>query len=172
MRSYCTRWALNPMWLVSLKEEETQTDTRKGGHVKTRAEIRVRLLQTKVHQGLMGGSVGKASVYNAGDLALSPGLGRSPGEGNGNPLQYCCLENPMDRGAWYTTVYWVAKSWTRLSDFTSLHQKVGGSRRKSERAWLCWHLGFGLDWLQNCEREIFVVVSHPVCGTSLLLLSC
>ena len=43
---------------------------------------------------------GKASVYNAGDLGLIPGLGRSPREGNGNPLQYSCLENPMDRGAW------------------------------------------------------------------------
>ena len=47
-----------------------------------------------------GGLDGKASVYNAGDLGSSPGLGRYPGEGNGNPLQYYCLENPMDRGAW------------------------------------------------------------------------
>ena len=47
-----------------------------------------------------GGSDGKASVYNAGDLGLSPGLGTSPGEGNGNLLQYYSLENPMDRGAW------------------------------------------------------------------------
>ena len=47
-----------------------------------------------------GGSDGKASVYNAGDLGSSPGLGRSPAEGNGNPLQNYCLENPMDRGAW------------------------------------------------------------------------
>ena len=47
-----------------------------------------------------GGSDGKASVYNAGDLALIPGLGRSPEEGNGKPLQYSCLENPMDGGAW------------------------------------------------------------------------
>ena len=47
-----------------------------------------------------GGSDGKASVYNAGDPALIPGSGRSLGEGNGNPLQYYCLENPMDRGAW------------------------------------------------------------------------
>ena len=47
-----------------------------------------------------GGSDGKASVYNAGDPGSSPGLGRSPGEGNGNPLQYYCLENPRDRGAW------------------------------------------------------------------------
>ena len=47
-----------------------------------------------------GGSDGKASVYNAEDLGSIPGLGRSPGEGNGNPLQYYCLENPVDRGAW------------------------------------------------------------------------
>ena len=47
-----------------------------------------------------GGSDGKASAYNAGGLGFIPGLGRSPGEGNGNPLQYPCLENLMDRGAW------------------------------------------------------------------------
>ena len=51
-------------------------------------------------------------------------MGRSPGEGNGNPLQYHCLENPMDGGAWKATAHGVAKSWTRLSDFTSLlHDK-------------------------------------------------
>ena len=50
--------------------------------------------------GFPGGSDGKASVYNARDPGLIPGSGRSPGEGNGNPLQYYCLENPMDRGAW------------------------------------------------------------------------
>ena len=47
-----------------------------------------------------GGLDGKASAYNVGDPGSSPGLGRSPGEGNGNPLQYYCQENPMDRGAW------------------------------------------------------------------------
>ena len=47
-----------------------------------------------------GGSDGKVAVYNVGDPGSIPGLGRSPGEGNGNPLQYYCLENPMDRGAW------------------------------------------------------------------------
>ena len=67
-----------------------------------------------------GGSDGKASVYNAGDPGSSPGLGRSPGEGNGNPFQYYCLENPTDRGAWQAPVYGVAESRTRLSDFTSL----------------------------------------------------
>ena len=53
---------------------------------------------------------------NAGDGDLIPGLGRSPGGGNGDPLQYSCLGNPMNRGAWWVTVHWVAKSWTRLSD--------------------------------------------------------
>ena len=55
-----------------------------------------------LHFGILfpGGSDGKASAYNAGNLGLIPGLGRSPGEGNGNPLQYSCLENPMDGGAW------------------------------------------------------------------------
>ena len=67
-----------------------------------------------------GGSDGKASAYNAGDLGSIPGLGRSPGEGNGNPLQYSCLENSMDRGAWWAIVHGVAKSRTRLSDFTFL----------------------------------------------------
>ena len=51
-----------------------------------------------------GGSDGKESACNAGDLGLIPGLGRCPGEGNGYPLQYSCLENPMDRGAWWATV--------------------------------------------------------------------
>ena len=64
-----------------------------------------------------GGSDDKASVYDEGDPGSIPGLGRSLGEGNGNPLQYYCLENPMDRGAWQATVHGVAKSQTRLSDF-------------------------------------------------------
>ena len=55
---------------------------------------------------------GKASAYNVEDLGSIPGLGRSPGEGNGNPLQYSCLENPMDRGARWATVHEVAKSRT------------------------------------------------------------
>ena len=65
-----------------------------------------------------GGSDGKASVYNEGDPGSIPGLGRSPGEGNGNSLQDYCPENPMDRGAWWAIVHGVAKSRTRLSDFT------------------------------------------------------
>ena len=61
-------------------------------------------------------SVGKESACSAGDLGSIPGLGRSPGEGNGNALQYPCLENLMDRGAWWAAVHGVAKSWARLSD--------------------------------------------------------
>ena len=60
----------------------------------------------------------KASARNAGDLGLIPGSGRSPGEGNGKPLQYSCLENPMDGGAWWATVHGVAKGRTQLSNFT------------------------------------------------------
>ena len=67
--------------------------------------------------GFPGGSEDKTSACNAGDPGSIPGLGRSPGEGNGNPLQYSYLENPVDRGAWRATVYGVTKSWTRLSDF-------------------------------------------------------
>ena len=55
------------------------------------------------------GSVGKESACNARDLGLIPGLGRFPGGGNGNPLQYSCLENPMDRRAWQATVHGVAE---------------------------------------------------------------
>ena len=68
--------------------------------------------------GFPGGSEVKVPVCNAGDLGLIPGSGRFPGEGNGNPLQYSCLENPMDRGAWWATVHGVTKCRTRLSDFT------------------------------------------------------
>ena len=58
---------------------------------------------------LPGGSDGKESACSAGDLSLSPGLGRSPGEGHGNPLQYSCLENPTDRETWQAAVPGVAE---------------------------------------------------------------
>ena len=59
--------------------------------------------------GFPGGSEVKASACDAGDLGSIPGSGRSPGEGNGNPLQYSCPGNPMDRGAWWATVHGVIK---------------------------------------------------------------
>ena len=66
--------------------------------------------------GFPGGADDKKSAYNIGDPGLIPGSGRSPGEGNGNPLQYTCLENPMDSRAWLATVHGVAKNRTLLSD--------------------------------------------------------
>ena len=62
--------------------------------------------------GFPGGSEVKASAYNAGDLGLIPGSGRSPGEGNGNPPQYSSLENPMGGGTWWATVHGVVESQT------------------------------------------------------------
>ena len=66
--------------------------------------------------GFFGGSDGKEPACNAGDLGLIPGLGRSSGEGNGNSLQYSCLEKSMDRGDWWATIHGVTKSRTGLSD--------------------------------------------------------
>ena len=66
--------------------------------------------------GFPDGSLVKNPLANAGDTSLIPGLGRSPGAGNGNPLQCSCLENPMDRGAWWATVHRVKKSQIQLSN--------------------------------------------------------
>ena len=71
----------------------------------------------KIYFNFPGGSGGKESACNnAGDLGSIPGSGRSPGEGNGNSLQYSCLESSKNRGAWYAIVRAVAKSQTRLSN--------------------------------------------------------
>ena len=66
--------------------------------------------------GFPGGSVVKNLPANAEEVGLSPGSGRSPGGGNGNPLQYSCLDNPMDRGAWWATVHGAPESQIRLHD--------------------------------------------------------
>ena len=67
--------------------------------------------------GFPGGSEAKSLPANAGDVgSVNPGGRKIPGEGNGSPLQYSCLENSMDRGAWQPTVYGAAKSWTQLSN--------------------------------------------------------
>ena len=66
-------------------------------------------------QDFPNGSMVKSPPANAGDADSIPGSGRSPGGGNGKPLQNCCLENPMDREAWQATVYGAAKSWIQLS---------------------------------------------------------
>ena len=74
--------------------------------------------------GFHGGSVVKNPPANAGDKGSIPGLGGSPGERNGNPLQYSCLGSPMDRGAWRATVHESRKSWTQLSDLTATGSNV------------------------------------------------
>ena len=92
----------------------------------------------RLTKGFPCGSASKESTCNAGDLGSIPGLGRSPGNGNGNPLQYSCLENPRDREAWQSTVHGVAKSRTRPSNFTSLKvtQLVRGRARAKTRDYL------------------------------------
>ena len=93
-----------------------------------------------------GDSEVKASACSVGDPGSIPGSGRSPGEGNGNPLQYSCLENPMDGGAWQATVYGVAKSRTRLSNFTHSLNIVSKKGNQVD-FWLLFFLcGGGLVW--------------------------
>ena len=77
---------------------------------RVRQELVTKLLSQ--FKGFPGGSDSKESTYNVGDPGSIPGLGRSPGEGNGNSLQYSCLENSMDKAVWQAIVHEVAKSWT------------------------------------------------------------
>ena len=117
------------------------------------------------------GSKVKAFACNVGDLSLIPGSGRSPGEGNGNPLQYCCLENPMDGGAWWATVHRVAKSRTRLSTLACTHMHSGFSPNLfydfpivSKHYWNLVKIIRGLGF-----RESFSVVHLGWSKTSILL---
>ena len=91
------------------------------------------------HVGFPSGTLVKNPLANAGDSGSILGSGRSPGEGNGNPLQYSCLKSPMDSGAWWATIHGVAKSWTqleRLSTLNALHKKFSqsSSSKTSETA--------------------------------------
>ena len=80
-------------------------------------KIKIVIIRHPIYSlGFPGGSDDKESACNMGDLGLIPRSGRSPGEGNGNPLRYSCLENPVDREARWATVHEFAKSWTWLSD--------------------------------------------------------
>ena len=140
--------------------------------------------------GFPGGSDGKASACNVGDPGSIPGLGRSPGEGNGNPLQYSCLENPTDGGAWWATVHGVAASDTteRLHSlhFPSLlmgfslifsfmfHVPTGMKSGEASTHWNIWtcvcsnphdhHLDTGL-----CPRKFLWVRSPPLESASFAL---
>ena len=91
---------------------------RKGKHALEKAITKSSIIN-KMNSEPMGfthSSVCKEWACNAGELSSIPGLGRSPGEGNGYPLQYSCLENSKDRRAWWAAVHAMAKSWTRLSN--------------------------------------------------------
>ena len=97
--------------------QKLSCSTMISGH-KQETEIGYNTTNLYVNLRFPGGSEVKASACNAGHLGSIPGSGRSPREGNGNPLQYSCLGNPMNAGAWWPTVHGVTKSRTQLSDFT------------------------------------------------------
>ena len=94
----------------------TATKKEEIGRKRSKEKEKMTVIDEDIGEGQPCSSDGKESVCNAGDPGSMPWSGRSSGEGNGNPLQYSCLENPMDRGAWRATVHGVAKSRTRLSD--------------------------------------------------------
>ena len=123
--------------------------------------------------GFTCGSDGKESACNAWGLSFIPGLGRSSKEGNGYPLQHSCLENSMDRGAWRATVYGVAKSQTRLSDFhfhfTSLHD---GKEHQEENIHHCGVLGQRGLWIpERCELWVWSLQAVERSDFSPVLLS-
>ena len=93
-----------------------------GTHISRFSVLYAQLLSFSRFPGLPWWFSGKASICNAGDSGSIPGSERSPREGHGHPLQYSCLGNPMDRGAWRVTVHGVAKRWTRPSDWAHMQQ--------------------------------------------------
>ena len=116
-------------------------------------------------RGFPGGSDSKVSAYNAGDLGLIPGPGRSPGEGNGNPLRYSCLENPMGGGAWWATVHGVTKNRTRPSDFTSLSYRQMSNIGISELR-QCWDNLMLKQTAFNITNTLLVTYTSTLCIVS------
>ena len=105
--------------------------------------------------GFPGGSVGKESACNAGDLGSILGLRRFPGEGHGNALQYSCLENPMDRGVGQVTVHRIAKSWTWLCDFhffTRINANTGFCGSTNSTLFCLWVLNM-VNKIQKYSKE-------------------
>ena len=107
-------------------------------HSVLREVQRVKLTKNslRARKGFLGGSAVKNPPAHAGNMGSVPGLGKSPGEGNGYPLQYSCLEISWTRGAWWATVTAVANSWTRLSDQTATTlTRKHTPRGMVQRAW-------------------------------------
>ena len=102
-----------------------------------------------------GGSDGKASVYYAGNPGSILGSERSTGERNGNALQYSCLENTMDRGAWWATIHGVTKSRTRLSDSTT-------TTELSYTLKILLHLGRARDLIRKLSTEKLMLLNYGV----------
>ena len=104
-----------------------------------------------------GGSVVKNPPANARDASSIPGSGRSPGEGNGNPLQYSCLENPMDRGAWQATVYVVIKEWDTTEQLKQQMIKIVSQPSLSVSIKYHW-----AKWIIS-NNDHFRDIMHPSC---------
>ena len=114
-------------------------------------------------KGFPGGSDGNESACNARDLGSIPGLGRSPGGGQGNPLQYSCLENPLDRGAWRATVHRVTQSWTR-SDLAHTHSSwiaFGSVFVSLQTIGAYWLLQIHLSAKSLTDPDIYKIVPAP-----------
>ena len=108
------RWAFSPIvnW-----ETNMESRLHKTGRIITDIDVNLKHLLIPSEMGLPWcAQTGSESACNVGELVLIHALGRSPGEGNGNPLQHPCLQNSMDRETWQATVHGVAKNWTRLSN--------------------------------------------------------
>ena len=117
----------NPLQYSCLENPMDRGAWRATVHGVTESQTQLKRLSTcRIFQGFPGGSYGKQSACNA-DLGSIPRLGRYPGKGNGNPIQYFCLENPMDREAWQATVHGVAQSWTWLSN---CHSTLGSFKAR------------------------------------------
>ena len=133
--------------------------------------IFIYIINSSLNLGFPCVSNGKVSACNAGDGGSIPGLVRSPGKGNGNPLQYSCLENSMDKGVWWATVHGVTKSQTWL---TSSHTHTHIPKTCSEQAWCCWDLTHELrapSRKKSRKKMVLVLSGHLGMDTKLQILS-
>ena len=108
------KWLSEEALQIAVKRREAKSKGEMERYKHLNAEFQ--RIARRDKNAFLNSSVSKESACNAGDLGSIPRSGRSSGEGNGNPLQYSCLENPMDREAWWAIVRGIAKSRTRLSD--------------------------------------------------------